>query len=171
VECEQFVNAVRQVARKHNLTRQNAIVADRVQGCFFGDALRWHISLDDEIKGDWRRLEQELIAAFPAPKERSFQDITEYAYGEQSPSTYRRTLSDIIPIAAVATTPPPAPSLSRSCNENEVLRIIPDGYYIIRNQQTNSTLDDFAFGTSQGSKIGAWSFNNGINQHVSLLLP
>ncbi|KAG8903084.1 hypothetical protein FRB99_003757 [Tulasnella sp. 403] len=45
--------------------------------CFSGDALRWHIKLDKEIKNDWSLLEDALIDKYPrVNKERPLDETT-----------------------------------------------------------------------------------------------
>lgn len=71
VECEEFIFAIRRKAIDAGKSKDNEWLLEFASSCFIGDALRWHIELDDEIAGDWRRLQRAMMLEWPAPKSRA----------------------------------------------------------------------------------------------------
>ena len=70
IECERFLQAVRQHIFYHNRQYDDAYITSYVAACLTEDALRWHISLDDATRDSWRSLERAMITAFPPPPRR-----------------------------------------------------------------------------------------------------
>ncbi|KAG8894769.1 hypothetical protein FRB99_001004, partial [Tulasnella sp. 403] len=64
-ECEDFIEAVRQLAFAQGKQRDNEWIIDLVHKSLAGDALRWHAMLPQEIQNDWYRLQQALLTQFP----------------------------------------------------------------------------------------------------------
>jgi hypothetical protein len=65
-ECEKFVTAVRRIARREGKQHDGTWIADALEGCFEGEALRWHVELDDDVKRDWKQLEKALLRKYPS---------------------------------------------------------------------------------------------------------
>ena len=76
VECEDFIIAVRRLARKFNKGNDPAWIAEMIWVCFEEDALQWHISLDNDVRQDWTQLEKALIQRFPPPENRESRFLT-----------------------------------------------------------------------------------------------
>lgn len=68
-ECEDFVRDVRRRARAADKDCDNDWIIRLVSACLAGDALRWHFSLDREIRNDWELLQQAMLARYPAFEE------------------------------------------------------------------------------------------------------
>ncbi|KAG9031026.1 hypothetical protein FS837_003124 [Tulasnella sp. UAMH 9824] len=64
-EAEEFVYTVRQRARDAGKQKDNDWIITLVSDCFVGDALRWHVSLDRSIRGDWELLQWAILAQYP----------------------------------------------------------------------------------------------------------
>ncbi|KAG8896464.1 hypothetical protein FRC00_005922, partial [Tulasnella sp. 408] len=64
-EAEQFVFLVRQIILDAGKQKDNEWIITLVSGCFVGDALRWHVSLDSSIREDWSLLEVAILAQYP----------------------------------------------------------------------------------------------------------
>ena len=62
--------AVRRLVRTLDKGDDPAWIAKSVEVCFEEVALRWHVSLEDEIKRDWGQLEKALLDRFTAPETR-----------------------------------------------------------------------------------------------------
>ncbi|KAG8894843.1 hypothetical protein FRB99_000952, partial [Tulasnella sp. 403] len=64
-ECEDFVEAVRRFAFDQGKQHDNQWIVDLVHKSLVGDALRWHVTLPQEVQNDWYLLQQALMAQFP----------------------------------------------------------------------------------------------------------
>ncbi|KAG8900643.1 hypothetical protein FRC00_011935 [Tulasnella sp. 408] len=60
-EAEEFVHTVRQRARDAGKQKDNDWIITFVSDCFVGDALRWHVSLDQSIQDDWKMLQVAIL--------------------------------------------------------------------------------------------------------------
>lgn len=60
-EAEEFVHTVRQRARDAGKQKDNDWIINFVSNCFVGDALRWHVSLDQSIQDDWKMLQVAIL--------------------------------------------------------------------------------------------------------------
>ncbi|KAG9043142.1 hypothetical protein FS837_009960 [Tulasnella sp. UAMH 9824] len=60
-EAEEFVHTVRQRARDAGRQKDNDWIITYVSDCFVGDALRWHVSLDQSIQDDWKMLQVAIL--------------------------------------------------------------------------------------------------------------
>ncbi|KAG8899846.1 hypothetical protein FRC00_000817, partial [Tulasnella sp. 408] len=56
-EAEEFVHAIRRRARDIGKQKDSDWIATIVYDCFVGDALRWYLSLDPNVRGDWEMLQ------------------------------------------------------------------------------------------------------------------
>ena len=65
LECEEFVFAVRQRAFAKDKLDDARWTATLAASCFFGEALRWHVALDNSTKNDWELLQKALFAKYP----------------------------------------------------------------------------------------------------------
>ncbi|KAG8906559.1 hypothetical protein FRB99_006673 [Tulasnella sp. 403] len=70
VQCEEFIKIVRQRALAAGKQRDNDWIIDFVTPCFIGDALRFHATLDEEVRNNWWLLQCALLQKYPAPEER-----------------------------------------------------------------------------------------------------
>ncbi|KAG8906556.1 hypothetical protein FRB99_006670 [Tulasnella sp. 403] len=70
VQCEEFIHIVRQRALAAGKQRDNDWIIDFVTSCFIGDALRFHTTLDEEVRNNWWLLQCALLQRYPAPEER-----------------------------------------------------------------------------------------------------
>lgn len=64
-EAEQFVHLVRQRARDAGKQKDNDWIINFVLDCFVGDALRWHVSLNQSIQEDWKMLQLAILVQYP----------------------------------------------------------------------------------------------------------
>jgi hypothetical protein len=67
-EAEEFIHAVRQRAFSLGNGRDNDWIVDFTAGCFVGEALRWHVELDDGTKWDWGVLQKAIMERWPRAK-------------------------------------------------------------------------------------------------------
>lgn len=65
-ECEGFIKAVRKYAFKEGKQKDYLWIAEYAATCFEGPALRWHRALPEEVRSDWRLLEENLLSKYPA---------------------------------------------------------------------------------------------------------
>lgn len=63
-EAEQFVFSVRRRIWDAGKQKDNDCIMTFVSDCFVGKALRWHVSLDSSVRGDWKLLETAILAQY-----------------------------------------------------------------------------------------------------------
>jgi hypothetical protein len=63
-----LLNQSVKIVQKYGKRKDSAWIANGVDGCFSGEALRWHAQLDGEIKDDWTLLERALLERYPSTK-------------------------------------------------------------------------------------------------------
>ncbi|KAG9034507.1 hypothetical protein FS837_002190, partial [Tulasnella sp. UAMH 9824] len=64
-EAEEFVHAVRRRARDVGKQKDGEWITTIVYDCFVGDALRWYLSLDSRVRGDWEMLQVAILVQWP----------------------------------------------------------------------------------------------------------
>lgn len=64
-EAEKFVHMVFRRARESERQQDNNWIIRYVPTCLAGDALRWYSSLDPEVQGNWRLLQQAIWIQWP----------------------------------------------------------------------------------------------------------
>ncbi|KAG8896589.1 hypothetical protein FRB99_008822 [Tulasnella sp. 403] len=96
-ECEEFISAVRHYAFELGKQRDNQWIADFASTAFSGDALRWFMTLDVTVQGDWRLLAKALLE--------------KYSSLPESPRVHRRMT---LPSAMIPTPAAAAPTLPRT---------------------------------------------------------
>lgn len=69
-ECERFVAQVRQRALDEGKAEDNKWIIQTVTASFVGAALRWHATLDAEVRDDWILLQRAMFLQYPAPEMR-----------------------------------------------------------------------------------------------------
>ncbi|KAG8898452.1 hypothetical protein FRB99_007433, partial [Tulasnella sp. 403] len=63
-ECDQFIRYVRMQALKADKAQDSYWAAKFATACLGGEALRWHLTLDEETQDDWKELEKALVERF-----------------------------------------------------------------------------------------------------------
>ncbi len=63
-ECEEFIYVVRQRARQAEKGSDNAWIVELVSSSLMGDAMRWYVTLSDEVQNDWSKLRKALLANY-----------------------------------------------------------------------------------------------------------
>ncbi|KAG8906405.1 hypothetical protein FRC01_008035, partial [Tulasnella sp. 417] len=63
-EAEEFVGQIRQRALDVGKLNDQYWTAEFASGCFSGRALRWYMSLDSGVRGDWVLLQQAIFAQY-----------------------------------------------------------------------------------------------------------
>lgn len=63
-DCQRFIRDVRRAALAAGKARDDEWMADIAGACFIGDALDWHIELDEEIQQSWKMLERAMLRRF-----------------------------------------------------------------------------------------------------------
>lgn len=57
-ECEQFILGVQKQAFARGMSKNDELIAQFVATHIGGEALRWYVTLDDEIQDSWKLLTQ-----------------------------------------------------------------------------------------------------------------
>ncbi|KAG8893961.1 hypothetical protein FRB99_001604, partial [Tulasnella sp. 403] len=75
-DCHDFIRYIRQRAFSEGKDRDYDWMARFAATCFAGDALAWHVSLDEDTQNDWKLLEKALVKHFVEGGERSISQIS-----------------------------------------------------------------------------------------------
>ncbi|KAG8978721.1 hypothetical protein FRC05_009994 [Tulasnella sp. 425] len=62
------------MAKSAGRLRDNNWIIEEVYTSLAGDALRWYIELDDDIRNDWLRLQRAIMQKYPPPSQRSLRN-------------------------------------------------------------------------------------------------
>ncbi|KAG9048227.1 hypothetical protein FS837_000483 [Tulasnella sp. UAMH 9824] len=65
IEAEMFIQQVRRAAFHEGKLRDDAWMADFAATCLSGEALRWHSTLDKDVRRDWIKLESAILEKYP----------------------------------------------------------------------------------------------------------
>jgi len=65
-ECEKFVFRVQRWAFEDDKDEDDQWVARFASSCLSGDAVRFYVTLDQDVRKSWERLRQALLARYPA---------------------------------------------------------------------------------------------------------
>ncbi|KAG9044427.1 hypothetical protein FS837_008156 [Tulasnella sp. UAMH 9824] len=63
-ECDSFIRYIRQAAFERDKHRDYEWMAGFASSLYSGRALRWHSKLEDNVRENWKALEQEMIEEF-----------------------------------------------------------------------------------------------------------
>ncbi|KAG8947270.1 hypothetical protein FRC04_010846 [Tulasnella sp. 424] len=63
-ECDSFIRYIRRTAFEEGKHKDYEWMAGFASSLYSGRALRWHSKLEDEVRENWKRLEQEMIEEF-----------------------------------------------------------------------------------------------------------
>ncbi|KAG8897179.1 hypothetical protein FRB99_008383, partial [Tulasnella sp. 403] len=80
VECDEFVQAVRQRAIAEGKEFDNEWMAKFASTCIAGEALRWYTRLDKTTKHDWDLLQTALFNQYPTPNLLHIENGIQYVY-------------------------------------------------------------------------------------------
>lgn len=69
--CDEFIQAIREYAFAQEKQNNSKWIAELAATCLKGDALLWHIGLDDNVQADWKLLQKALLQEYllkPPPR-------------------------------------------------------------------------------------------------------